>query len=172
MEEKPDKCKQERRDFLRFFGSAVACAGAAVAANAVSAAARSSSPNPAITDYDWNKHRWAFGVDATRCIGCLRCVEACKVENSVVRDASHFRTWVERYVYLEGETKARIDSQADPQNIAPPARERNIASTAATKTRRSRRPSSCRSCATSANTRRASRYVRLAPRTRPRTAWC
>jgi Fe-S-cluster-containing dehydrogenase component len=118
MEEKPDKCKQERRDFLRFFGSAVACAGAAVAANAVSAAARSSSPNPAIPDYDWNKHRWAFGVDATRCIGCLRCVEACKVENGVVRDASHFRTWVERYVYLEGETKARIDSQADPQNIA------------------------------------------------------
>jgi len=35
-----------------------------------------------------------------------------------MRDAHHFRTWVERYVYLEGEDKARIDSQQDPVNIA------------------------------------------------------
>ncbi|NIP77213.1 MAG: hypothetical protein GTN86_07640, partial [Xanthomonadales bacterium] len=60
----------------------------------------------------------AFGVDATRCIGCLRCAEACKVENGTNPDAHHFRTWVERYVYLEGEERARVDSQADPQNIA------------------------------------------------------
>jgi Fe-S-cluster-containing dehydrogenase component len=73
---------------------------------------------PAIPGYDWTKHRWAFGVDATKCIGCLRCVEACKRENDVPRDAHHFRTWVERYVYLEGEDKARVDSQADPINIA------------------------------------------------------
>jgi Fe-S-cluster-containing dehydrogenase component len=65
----------------------------------------------------WTKHRY-FGVDATRCIGCLRCVEACKTENGVARDAHHFRTWVERYVYLEGEKKARVDSQHDPGNIA------------------------------------------------------
>jgi Fe-S-cluster-containing dehydrogenase component len=45
-------------------------------------------------------------------------VEACKAENDVVRDATHFRTWVERYVYLEGEEKARVDSHSDPQNIA------------------------------------------------------
>jgi len=69
-------------------------------------------------DYDWTKHRWGFGVDATRCIGCLRCVEACKAENGVARDAHHFRTWVERYVYLEGEKKPRVDSQHDPGNIA------------------------------------------------------
>jgi Fe-S-cluster-containing dehydrogenase component len=36
----------------------------------------------------------------------------------VVGDAHHFRTWVERYVYLEGEDKARVDSHADPLNIA------------------------------------------------------
>ena len=71
----------------------------------------------AIPNFDWSKHQWAFGVDAEKCIGCLRCVEACKRENNVPPDAHHFRTWVERYVTLEGEEKARIDSQADPVNI-------------------------------------------------------
>ena len=36
-----------------------------------------SFPTP---EYDWTKHRWAYGIDATKCIGCLRCVEACKAE--------------------------------------------------------------------------------------------
>jgi tetrathionate reductase subunit B len=111
----------ERRDFLSCLGSALAYGAAAAAASAVSpqaAAATPAPPNPAIPGYDWSKHRWAFGVDATKCIGCLRCVEACKKENNVSADAHHFRTWVERYVYLEGEETAHIDSQADPVNIA------------------------------------------------------
>ena len=116
-----------RRRFLGLLGHAATCAGAAVAsaaalgaleddtaAKAGRAASGASSP---IKDYDWTQHQWAFGVDATKCIGCLRCVEACKLENGVMRDAHHFRTWVERYVYLEGETKVRIDSQQDPVNI-------------------------------------------------------
>ena len=80
-----------------------------------------SFPTP---DYDWNKHRWAFGVDATKCIGCLRCAEACKRENHVPANAHQFRTWVERYVYLEGEDSARIDSQQDPVNIEASGSER------------------------------------------------
>ncbi len=68
-------------------------------------------------DYDWDKHRWAFGVDATRCIGCNKCVEACKIENNVPGDAHHFRTWIERYVYLKGEHDPRIDSHATATNI-------------------------------------------------------
>jgi Fe-S-cluster-containing dehydrogenase component len=115
-----------RRTFLRKIGRAATCAGAMVAAGALSVtkkvAAKSESNSRRgsfpTKDYDWTKRRWAFGVDATKCIGCLRCVEACKRENNVPADAHHFNTWVERYVYLEGETKARIDSQADPQNIA------------------------------------------------------
>ena len=75
-------------------------------------------------DYDWTKHQWAFGVDATKCIGCLRCVEACKRENNVPLDAHHFNTWVERYVYLEGDDKPRIDSHHDPVNIAASGSER------------------------------------------------
>ncbi|MDE2166872.1 MAG: 4Fe-4S dicluster domain-containing protein [Alphaproteobacteria bacterium] len=69
-------------------------------------------------DYNWTKHRWAFGVDATRCIGCLSCVVACKNENDVPGDPHHFRTWVERYVYVEGEDQPRVDSQSDPADIA------------------------------------------------------
>ncbi|OGT05496.1 MAG: hypothetical protein A2143_04490 [Gallionellales bacterium RBG_16_57_15] len=72
---------------------------------------------PKIPDYNWNDHQWAMGVDTDRCIGCLRCMEACKMENSVQMDAFHHRTWVERYVYLEGSNTAIVDSQADPKNI-------------------------------------------------------
>jgi tetrathionate reductase subunit B len=86
--------------------------------NSFTAAQPQPPPEPNIPGYDWTKHQWAFGVDAWKCIGCLRCVEACKTENNVALDAHHFRTWVERYVYLEGEDKAHIDSQADPVNIA------------------------------------------------------
>jgi len=127
------KLKQEtissllaRRSFLRKVGAAASCAGAAAAAGGLGVipkvaakieAAPSRGPNFPV-DYDWTKHRWAFGVDATKCIGCLRCVEACKLENGVIQDANHFRTWVERYVYLEGDTRARVDSQSDPRNVA------------------------------------------------------
>ena len=105
MKKTTDQCSKERRGFLRLAGSAVACAGAEIAAKAVmpeaqGADAPSSASKPDIPGYDWTKHHWAFGVDATKCIGCLRCVEACKRENDVPEDAHHFRTWVERYVYL------------------------------------------------------------------------
>jgi len=121
-----------RRGFLRGIGRAAAVAAAAAAAGAsgvMRKATAKSAPSAApasfpTADYDWTKHRWAFGVDATKCIGCLRCVEACKRENNVALDAHHFRTWVERYVYLEGEERPRIDSQQDPVNIAASGSER------------------------------------------------
>ena len=120
--EEPAERRGGRRSFLQALAAALGCGGMAIAANAVvreaAAAAACEPPKPDIPGYDWSKHRWAFGVDATKCIGCLRCVEACKTENDVAGDAHHFRTWVERYVYLEGEDKPRIDSQADPVNIA------------------------------------------------------
>jgi Fe-S-cluster-containing dehydrogenase component len=114
-----------RRIFLRDIGRAAACAGAAAAGATALVAAGEASGRPVdapgaspVPDYDWNAHRWAYGIDATKCIGCLRCVEACKRENGVALDAHHFRTWVERYTYLEGEEKPRIDTQCDPVNIA------------------------------------------------------
>jgi Fe-S-cluster-containing dehydrogenase component len=114
-----------RREFLSKLGRAATCTGAAVGAAALgvmpSVSARTDpaadSGSFPTKDYDWTKHEWGFGVDATKCIGCLRCVEACKTENDVPRNAHQFRTWVERYVHLEGEEEVRIDSQADPVNI-------------------------------------------------------
>ena len=116
---------EARRAFLAKLGGAASCAGVVVGAATLgvvpAVAAKTGAPPDAgsfpTKDYDWTKHQWGFGVDATKCIGCLRCVEACKNENEVPRNAHQFRTWVERYVHLEGEEAVRIDSQQDPVNI-------------------------------------------------------
>ncbi len=116
---------EARREFLSKLGRAATCTGAAVGAAALGVMPAVSAKSPPSAeadsfptkDYDWTKHQWAFGVDATKCIGCLRCVEACKHENDVPRNAHQFRTWVERYVHIEGEDAVRIDSQQDPVNI-------------------------------------------------------
>ena len=122
--DKLDKHERGRREFMTCLGSALACGAAAVSAGALAPQATAATEDaahanpPDIPDYNWTEHRWAFGVDAEKCIGCLRCVEACKTENDVPRNAHQFRTWVERYVYLEGDEHAHIDSQQDPVNIA------------------------------------------------------
>jgi len=136
-EKKPDQpAAPSRRIFLRDISRGAACAGAVAGAMAAAPAMMARAQTPAggaalpqrpdnpdggafpSAGYDWNQHRWAFAVDATRCIGCLRCVEACKRENNVALDAHHFRTWVERYAYVDGEEKPRVDSMPDPVNIA------------------------------------------------------
>ena len=59
--------------------------------------------------YNPHEHYYAMGIDIDKCIGCGRCVEACKIENNVPREPFFFRTWVERYVItVDGETK--VDS--------------------------------------------------------------
>ena len=55
--------------------------------------------------YKASEHNYAMGIDPARCIGCGRCVEACKTENDVPREPFYFRTWIERYVVqTDGET--------------------------------------------------------------------
>jgi len=52
---------------------------------------------------------FGMGVDVAKCIGCGRCVAACKEENDVPRDAHHFNTWVERYV-IHTNQEVTVDS--------------------------------------------------------------
>ncbi len=48
--------------------------------------------------YDPERHYYGMGIEVDKCIGCNRCVEACKAENDVPQEPFFFRTWVERYV--------------------------------------------------------------------------
>jgi len=62
-----------------------------------------SEPRAAAADagppgYNPKAHQWVFIVDTARCIGCGRCVRACKEENHVPMDPRYTRTWIERYV--------------------------------------------------------------------------
>ncbi|MBI2113563.1 MAG: 4Fe-4S dicluster domain-containing protein [candidate division NC10 bacterium] len=54
--------------------------------------------------YDPERHYYGMGIEIDKCIGCSRCVEACKAENAVPREPFFFRTWMERYLITkEGE---------------------------------------------------------------------
>ena len=98
------------RDFIS--KAAVATGGCAVflllgpggTGNAAHPAPAGGSP---LGDYDWEQHRYAYLIDAQKCIGCGMCVKACKAENKVPDD--NFRTWIERYEISE-DGEAEVDS--------------------------------------------------------------
>jgi Fe-S-cluster-containing dehydrogenase component len=69
-------------------------------------------------DYDPRGHWYGMGIEVEKCIGCNRCVEACKAENNVPPEPYFFRTWVERYTLRkDGETEVECIS-VDPQRSA------------------------------------------------------
>jgi len=82
-----------RRTFLRSVVAGVVRVGALVGlveTGAVGAAiANGTAPE---------KKRYGMGIDIDKCIGCQRCMDACKAENHVPPEPFYFRTWVERYV--------------------------------------------------------------------------
>jgi Fe-S-cluster-containing dehydrogenase component len=62
-------------------------------------------------DYQPGDHYYGMGVEIESCIGCNRCVEACKAENDVPLEPFFFRTWVERYSILtDGESEVECIS--------------------------------------------------------------
>ena len=82
-----------RRELLVSTGKLLLLTGAAgLAWEHVLAGTPQLAPN-----YDRSKHWWAMLMDIDKCIGCGKCVRACKDENDVLQDPRFFRTWVERY---------------------------------------------------------------------------
>jgi Fe-S-cluster-containing dehydrogenase component len=106
-----------KRDFLKdailFFPAAGVCGALAAqaAGNDPATAAPKASPG-----YDPTDHWYGMGVDVDKCIGCNRCVEACKTENGVPEEPYFFRTWIERYsIHADGEVKVECISTKTPE---------------------------------------------------------
>ena len=77
---------------------------------------------PATPAYDPTDHWYGMGIDVDKCIGCNRCVEACKAENGVPDEPFYFRTWIERYsIHSNGETTVECISTkpAPVDQVAP-----------------------------------------------------
>ena len=65
--------------------------------------------------YDPTEHKWLICLDATKCIGCGLCAEACKKENDVP-EGPYYRTWVERYIITKpkpGSAETRGETLVD-----------------------------------------------------------
>lgn len=70
------------------------------------------------TGFDPFAHKWAYGIDAYKCIGCNQCMTACKIENGLPGHPSINNRWIERYTKLTGDHHVYVDSCTDPANIA------------------------------------------------------
>src|SRR5574340_790496 len=82
----------DRREFLKNICMAVASGGI------VGGLSTDAWPLVINKDYDTKKHYYGMGIDIDKCIGCGRCMQACKTENDVPNVPFYYRTWVERYV--------------------------------------------------------------------------
>ncbi len=88
-----------RRAFLRTLAVTILRAGVFLGlsqAGSVRAAIENAGPE--------EKKRYGMAIDINRCIGCGRCMEACKTENGVSSEPFYFRTWVERYVIKQDDS--------------------------------------------------------------------
>jgi Fe-S-cluster-containing dehydrogenase component len=66
------------------------------------------------TGYQPEMHQWAMVIDVEKCIGCRRCLSACKNENHVPEHEDLNRTWLERYTQApDGTLKAELITRTE-----------------------------------------------------------
>ncbi len=63
-----------------------------------------------LSTFKYGKNKWGMVIDISKCIGCGKCVEACKKENNVPLEPFYFRTWIERYMIFE-DGEVYVESQ-------------------------------------------------------------
>ncbi len=108
----------DRRQFVR--AALAACAAGSPLLLAVIRLPTMGPQAPATpAGYDPTGHLYGMGIDVSKCIGCGRCVAACKAENDVPLDAHHFNTWVERYV-IDDNGEVTVDSPNGGMDGFPP----------------------------------------------------
>ncbi|MBI5700511.1 4Fe-4S dicluster domain-containing protein [Candidatus Saganbacteria bacterium] len=95
--------KLSRREFLELSGKSV------LAMLALSLPKKLLAMPEEMAKFDWEDYYWGYGIDIEKCIGCGKCVKACKVENNVPDEPFFFRTWIERYVERKDD-KIEVDS--------------------------------------------------------------
>jgi Fe-S-cluster-containing dehydrogenase component len=106
-----------RRRFLRM--SALAVGGTAIYAALPTALwlrrdAHAADESAVPGGYQPEMHQWAMAIDIEKCIGCRRCLRACKEENHVPEDEGLNRTWLERYeMGPDGSLEAELITRTD-----------------------------------------------------------
>jgi Fe-S-cluster-containing dehydrogenase component len=80
----------DRRSFLKKFLKFISLGG-------IFGTIFKSIPVMAMFEGKEREHSYGMGIQIDKCIGCARCMEACKIENGVPQEPFFFRTWVEKY---------------------------------------------------------------------------
>jgi Fe-S-cluster-containing dehydrogenase component len=86
--------KENKMDRRKFLKNIFIC----VSANTIIESILKTNPALGVLKSFDSKKNYGMGIEVSKCIGCGKCMLACKEENDVPKDPFYFRTWVERYI--------------------------------------------------------------------------